>query len=107
MTALPAEDAAALAHLPRCTCGAPAMAFRPGTEAESAAGLLRLSRAESDAAWCVACWAARFCRPASGNTARRTRASAGRSGVAVAASPPHAGEGDAGPDATKHCDKGD
>ena len=45
--------------LPRCACGAPALAFRPGAEGEAAVLLgqsVPLRRGEPVAAWCEACW---------------------------------------------------
>lgn len=61
---LTADDAAALARLPRCACGAEAMAFQPGTEPERDPDLLSFpagdpklaDRGDPPAAWCEQCW---------------------------------------------------
>lgn len=65
MSATPAADRSASSRLPRCACGAPAMAFRPGTEPlrEGGSALPRdilLDAGEPASAWCFRCWGWRF-----------------------------------------------
>jgi len=41
------------------TCPAPAIAFLPGSEAETCAGIV-VSRGEKRRAWCLRCWRQAF-----------------------------------------------
>lgn len=53
---LSALDSDALVRLPRCPCGAGAVAFAPGTEPEAPVLGLVLDRGEAGRAWCGSCW---------------------------------------------------
>ena len=53
---LAVEDAAALERLLRCACGAPAMAFAPGTEPLRQLDIWPPGERDPARAWCGACW---------------------------------------------------
>lgn len=58
-----AADAAALTRLPRCACGAPAIAWVPGTEPDRLDIGIVIDAGEPAKAWCSACWDQRFGAP--------------------------------------------
>lgn len=61
---LATADHSASDRLPHCACGAPATAFRPGTEpwreGMSETRDILLDAGEPSSAWCFQCWGWRF-----------------------------------------------